>query len=330
MKKQMSPPRPKAAPVIPVRHQLEHEIPTVIHHPEENMTALGRLTFHILQDPRKYSTWALTVLLGILAVIVGINFSAGGRSRDADAWTKLETATKAEQRVEVAKEFPKSPASTWALLQAATEFHNLALADLPNNKDVALPLFKKALGLFDQVAKEAPADSFQARAAVWGKARTLEAQSDLGKAIEQYDLVITRWPDSPEAADAKRIVEALKQPDAANFYKELYSYSPTKVTLPPLSSEELNLPSTGVNPPDSKSIVPAQPKPVVTLPLELPPPTAAEKKKLEEMKPQSPAPKGEPSANASTTPAKKAETPLEVLKPVTPAPAATPKEKSPN
>ena len=45
MKKQMPPARPKVAPPIPVRHQLEHEVPTVIHHPEENMTALGRLTF---------------------------------------------------------------------------------------------------------------------------------------------------------------------------------------------------------------------------------------------------------------------------------------------
>ncbi len=93
--------------------------------------------------------------------------------------------------------------STWALLQAATEYHNLALADLPNNKEVALPLFKKALALFDQVAKEAPKDSFQARAAVWGKARTLEAQSDLPLAIEQYELVAKNWPGTPEADQAK-------------------------------------------------------------------------------------------------------------------------------
>ena len=98
-----------------------------------------------------------------------MNFTSGRQSRNSEAWTKLEAAKKAEQRVEVAKEYPKSPVSTWALLQAATEYHNLALADLPNNRDVALPLFKKALDLFDQVAREAPKDSFQARAAALGQ-----------------------------------------------------------------------------------------------------------------------------------------------------------------
>ncbi len=120
------------------------------------MTALGRLTHHVLQDPRKYSTWALTVALGVLAVVVVRNFASGGRSQSSEAWAKLESAKKAEQRVDVAKEYPNSPVSTWALLQAATEYYNLALADLPNNRDVALPLFKKALDLFDQVAREAP------------------------------------------------------------------------------------------------------------------------------------------------------------------------------
>jgi hypothetical protein len=103
MKKQMPPARPKVAPPIPVRHQLEHEVPTVIHHPEEKMTALGRLTFHVLEDPRKYSTWALTILLAVLALIVVMNFSSGGRSRSSEAWAKLETAKKAEERVDVAK-----------------------------------------------------------------------------------------------------------------------------------------------------------------------------------------------------------------------------------
>ena len=47
---------------IPVRHQFDHVVPTVIHHPEEQMTALGRLVTHILQDRKKFSTWALSLL----------------------------------------------------------------------------------------------------------------------------------------------------------------------------------------------------------------------------------------------------------------------------
>jgi tetratricopeptide (TPR) repeat protein len=325
MKKQMPPARPKVLPPIPVRHQLEHEVPTVIHHPEEKMTALGRLTFHVLQDPRKYSTWILAVLLCILAVIAVTNFSSGGRSKNSEAWTKLESAKKADERVEVAKEYPKSAVSRWALLQAATEYHNLALADLPNNRDVALPLFKKALDLFDQVASEAPKDSFQARAALWGKARTLEARSDLPQAIEQYELVAKTWPGTPESNEAKQIIEALKQPEAVSFYKELYTYSPTKITLPPLGSEDIRLPSTGVLPSDLNSLVPALPTPLINnrMPLELAPPTAAEKSKLEESKPKpsEPAPKDD----SAKSPTPKTGLPLEVLAPSD----AKPKEKAP-
>jgi tetratricopeptide (TPR) repeat protein len=314
MKKQLPPARPKVEPPIPVRHQLEHEVPTVIHHPEDDMTALGRLTFHVLQDPRKYMTWVLSALLGILTLIVVLNFTSGGRSKSTEAWTKLESAKKAEQRVEIAKEFASTPVSMWALLQAATEYHNLALADLPNNREVALPLFKKALELFDQVAREAPKDSFQARAALWGKARTLEARNDLPQAIEQYELVAKNWPGSSEADQAKKMVESLKQPEAAAFYKELYTYSPTRVTLPPLGTEEISLPSTGVIPPSTNLNVPPRPTPLINnMPLEVAPPTVAEKAKLDKPAagPSQPAPKSD-SAKAPTS---KTELPLDVISP---------------
>jgi tetratricopeptide (TPR) repeat protein len=325
MKKQMPPARPKVAPPIPVRHQLEHEVPTVIHHPEEKMTALGRLTFRVLQEPRKYSTWALAVLLGILALVVGMNFSSGGRSRSSEAWTKLETAKKAEQRVDVAKEYPNTLVSTWALLQAATEYHNLALADLPNNADVALSQFKKALELFDQVSREAPTESFQARAALWGKARTLEARNDLPQAIEQYELIVKKWPEAPEAGQAKQMIEALKRPEAASFYKELYTYRPARVTLPPLGSEDLNLPSTGLNLPPASLTAPAQPTPLINMPVELaPPPAGAEKSKLEEANTKASQPATKTDAEKKSPPAK-TELPLEVLSP----PAGAPKEKAP-
>ncbi len=229
MKKQ-SPPAglsSSSAP-IPVRHQFDHVVPTVIHHPEEQMTALGRLVHHVLQEPRKYSTWALSLALGVLAVVVIWNLTTGRQINSSEAWTKLETAKKAEERVDVAKEYPDSPASTWALLQAANEYYNLALADLPNNRDVALPLFKKALDLFDRLAAEAPKDSFQARAAALGKARSLEARNDLGKAIEQYELVVKNWPGTPEADQAKLIAQALQRRKPPGFTRSFMPIRPPR------------------------------------------------------------------------------------------------------
>jgi len=89
-----------------------------------------------------------------------------------------------------------------------------------------------------------------------GKARTLEIRNELPKAIDQYRLVAKQWPGSPEAEEAQQIADKLQGPQAAAFYKELYAYSPTKMTLPPLSTE--NLPDLPV---------PAGPVPVPVAPM---------------------------------------------------------------
>jgi len=270
MKKQSSRRRSASMPPIPVRHQLDHIVPTVIHDPEKKMTALGRLTHHMLQDPKKLSTWAIGIAAGALALVAGWNFVMRGHSTTTEVWAKLDTAKKAEDRVDVAKQYPNSVASTWALLQAANLYFNDAIKDMPNNKDVAVPTFKKALDLFDQVAREAPKDSFLKRAAELGKARALEARDELFKAIKQYELVVETWPGSAEAEKARQLAEALQKPEAAAFYKELYDYRPTTVTLPPFGSERFNFPSLG---PTTKSNLPGMPSSLSNLPLELAPPT---------------------------------------------------------
>ena len=147
-------------------------------------------------------------------------------SRNAEVWTQLETVKSPADRVKIAEDFPDSPASTWARLEAASDYYHQGVDDLPNNKDVALPTLKKALENFDEVAKTAPKDSPQARVAAMGKARTLEARGELTKAVEQYELVEKTWPGTAEGEHAKRLAAELKRPDAAAFYKELYAYTP--------------------------------------------------------------------------------------------------------
>jgi hypothetical protein len=242
MKKQSLRRRSVSATPIPVRHQLEHEVPTVIHHPEEKMTALARFTHRVIKDPGKYLTWVLGILLVVLAIVIASNWTSSSRTKTTQVWTKLDSATKPEDLTDTAKEYPGTIASEWAFVRAANEYYNTAMGDLPNNREVAVSSLRKALDLFEQVVKEAPIDSYQARAALIGKARCLEARNELAKAIEQYDLVVKNWPNSPEADQAKKLAEAIKKPEATAFYQELYAYNPPKVTLPPLGNESLNFP----------------------------------------------------------------------------------------
>jgi hypothetical protein len=258
---------------VPARHQFEHQVPTVIHGPEENMMVLARWTHRAMKDPVKFWGAIAAIVAGLLALVVLSNVVWTGSSANTEVWTKMESVKSPADRVQLAEEYPGSAAATWARLQAATEYYNQGFADLPNNRDVALPNLQKAVANFDEVTKEAPKDSPQARAAAFGKARALEARNELPKAIEQYDLVVKTWPESAEAAEAKKLAAALKQPEAVAFYKELYAYSPTRVTLPPLSTQDFNMPLMPAPGFAKPGTLPAEASPAGLLPsIPLPPP----------------------------------------------------------
>jgi len=313
MKKESSRTGSQSRPIAG-RHQFEHEQPTVIHDPEENMMVLARWTRRALKNPVRFWGTIGAVAAGLLTLVLASNLVFTSSSGDSETWSKLESARTASDRLKIAEDFPGTPAALWARLQAATEFYNQGFADLPNNRDVALPTLKKALDSFNEVAKDAPKDSIQARFAAMGKARTLEARNELEKAINQYHLIEKTWPGSMEADQARQLAAAIEKPEAASYYKELYAFTPAKVTLPPLGSQDLpklNLPlepapgsgmgpgssSRDIMPGSSMSIPLLPPPPPSPVSRDQPAPTAsAETKQPAPLLPEAPlAPGAEPS-----------------------------------
>ncbi len=230
------------------KHVLTHELPTVIHHPEEDMNQLRRWLYHARENPVKF--WgmvggiaAICLILSVLAS--GVSF---GTVASDEAWTKLESAQSAADRVEVAKEFPNTPVERWALLQAATEYYNEGFADLPNNKDAALPKLTSAIDTFKSVVEKEPdPNSLQARLATLGAARAIEARGDLDKAIKEYEKITANkaWAGTEEAKFAEQEIKILKTPEALAFYDKLYKFKPATAELPPgggQSFEFLNSP----------------------------------------------------------------------------------------
>jgi hypothetical protein len=324
---------------VPV-HEHEHAEPTVIHHPEEDMTVLARWLKHGMEQGSRF--WLLVggvvVALSVVAVI-----SSGliaGKSTSTEAWVELTQAKTAEERLKIADAYPDLPVASWARLMSAEEEYSNGIDALttPGKKELAGPRLKKALELFQQVAKEAPKDSSQALGGMFGAARTLEARNELPEAIEQYRLVATKFPNTPEAKQALALAKALEEPVNATFYKELYAYKP-----PPNPSAGIGGPGSLIPPPSSigdspvpslKSFIPdllvpggLDAPPPSTSPIPAPSTTAPplEAPKTEAPKAEAPkteAPKTEaPKAEAPKTEAPKAETPAAPVEaPKTPAP----------
>ena len=233
------------------KHQLDHELPTVIHHPEEELPLLARWLDRAMQNQTRF--WSL--IAAIVLVTVGLSLLGSGltlgRATSDQAWTKLENAKTPAERVEIAKNYPKTAAERWALLQAATEYYLQGFNDLPSHRDAALPNLKLALTLFQRVADESEPNSPQARAAALGVARTLEARNDRLKAIAQYERVAGNkaWAGTIEAREADRLARLLKSPEAEAFYKDLYAFNPPAATLPPGGVGGLDLPLPSGHPP---------------------------------------------------------------------------------
>ncbi|WP_337175597.1 hypothetical protein [Paludisphaera sp.] len=312
-------PTPQHAPGTPApgRHQYQHPTPTVIHDPEQDMTVLGRWVHRAMKEPVKLWGAVIGGAVAILAVVILYNLASGGGAASSEAWNSLDAARSADDKLEVAKANPESPAASWARLEAAAQLYQSGVSDLPSNSDAALQTLKKSADIYEQLVASEPKDSPVALAAAFGLARCLEARNELPKAVEQYKLVASTWPDSAEAAEAKDLAEALQKPEAAEFYTQLYAFKPSKVSLPPLGTETLDFPDVIPAPTDSASpasslIPPPPPSPVTEEPkaeAEEAAPAGEEAPKAEEAAPAVEEPKAEPDAPAAEEAPKAEETP---------------------
>lgn len=249
----------------PHSHLKQHAHPstTVMHHPGEDQTVLGRWLMRGLEMGPAFWVALATVVVGAIVATLLASRVFTGESTDTKAWMELTVARTSDQQVNVAQEFPKTPAGRWARLEAAGSVYNRAFDLLPQSKDDASPLLKRAYALYSEAYEEAEKiDPPLARMAALGMGRTLEASNDLPRAREQYKKVASTWPGTDEAKLAEHLAKALGDKRNVEFYDWLAKYKPSEVTLPPLGKSLLDLPSPlgsfgNIPPPLSPSGVPA-------------------------------------------------------------------------
>jgi hypothetical protein len=227
-------------------HHLQHSVEpssTVIHHYEEDETLLARWLRRGLEKGPKFWVFVGGCVAALIALTVLVSGLMMGKSEASQAWRELLEARTSDQQVKVADTYPKTEASRWALLEAASAVYNDGFNLQSTNRDASAPLLKKAYSLYEQVYQESvKIDEPVARRAAFGKARTLEASNDLSGAIAQYQSIAKTWPDTPEAKRAAALAKALQNSKNADFYTWLASYKPAEMTLPPLGKGTFDFP----------------------------------------------------------------------------------------
>src|SRR4051794_18301877 len=98
-------------------HAHEHLTPTVIHHPEEDMTILARWLQRGMEQGVRFWLMVGGVMVAIVAVAVVSSGLAAGKSANSQAWIDLIPAKSAEDQLKVAEAFPKTPVANWAKLR---------------------------------------------------------------------------------------------------------------------------------------------------------------------------------------------------------------------
>ena len=203
----------KDEPRSPSRHQLDHAVPTVIHHPEEDMPVLARWLHRAMENQTRF--WGLIV--GLVVVVTGLivlraacRWAARPRTRRG---SELETAKTAAGAGRDRREYPEDPGR--------------ALGAAPGGDGVLQPGVRRPAGQPRRRPARAeegarplragrrasrPRTRPQARAAALGVARTLEARNELDKAIAavregRHDLEGT----PTRRVEAERLAEALRQ-----------------------------------------------------------------------------------------------------------------------
>jgi tetratricopeptide (TPR) repeat protein len=182
------------------------------------------------------------VILVILAIIIGTWWFSESASRAAAAWSQFFEAYQEGNSAaleKVAEDNPGSRAAMPADLVAA----DIQLAQgcymLFINKATANQQLSKAADLYQQVRDRTSLPALRVQA-VFGLARTREAQGQLPAAVQLYTEVAKNWPDSVYAKLSEKRLADLKRDSIKEMYDKFAKYDPKPMFTPP-SGEKTGL-----------------------------------------------------------------------------------------
>jgi hypothetical protein len=192
------------------RHELQHN---------ELSDHMGVL----LERVRPYSAGiAISVIAIVVALLLYSFWQGQQRTQSAEAWEAYFSATQSiapdlAKLEQVSAQFPREDVGLWARIMLAD--HQLAegAEDLFRDRAKARTNLAKAVENYLHVHSNTREDALRDRADI-GLARAYEAQGDLDKARQRYQVLLQNAPNSPFAMLARERLDDLDKTPTKEFY----------------------------------------------------------------------------------------------------------------
>lgn len=196
----------------------------------------------VVQRAKPYAKVALIGLTAVVALWAGWVWWHSRQSQTSAAASRALFAALSKGDAgaldDLAEQYRGTAVADLAALAAGDMYLQEGCDELFRSKSIAIQQLRKSLEHYRQVQQLATEPLTLARA-TFGLARAYEAlaatregQGELDRAVEAYEAVLTRWPNSPYAIQAKERVAALKLPQTKAFYDKLAQYEPLAQTGP--------------------------------------------------------------------------------------------------
>ncbi len=204
------------------RHELQHN---------ELSDHMGVL----LERIRPYSaTIAFSIILIVAALLLYSFWQGQQQTQNAEAWEAYFAATQSivpdlEKLEQVSTQFPREDVGLWARIMLADHQLGEGTEDLFRDRAKARPNLAKAVENYEHVHSNTRDDALRERADI-GLARAYEAQGDLEKARQRYQVLLQNSPNGPFGMLARERLDDLEKEPAKEFYDWFAKEEPKPAT----------------------------------------------------------------------------------------------------
>lgn len=197
--------------------------------PMQHANALPNTPSPLVRWLDQYGNAATIVAcVAMIGGAIWYSYSRTSSARSESAWAQYSQARSAEDFGNIADVYANTEVGAWARLGEGERLLESGLSLMFTDREAGLNELKKADEAFRKVLSNKSGPEAARERAAWGLAKSTETQcdGDTTQAIEAYTALLNQFPKSIYKSSAEERIEALKSPDAKEFYAWFHKQKP--------------------------------------------------------------------------------------------------------